>query len=64
MRFEDIKNIAVLGTGTMAPGIAQLCAQSGYSVSMWGRTDASLQRGFNRLKSNLQTFLKNELIAE
>ena len=64
MRLENIENIAVLGTGTMAPGIAQLCAQSGYSVSMWGRTDASLQRGFNRLKSNLGTFRDNGLIAE
>lgn len=64
MRLEDIENIAVLGTGTMAPGIAQLCAQSGYSVSMWGRTDASLQRGFNRLQSNLRTFRDNGLIAE
>lgn len=64
MRLEDIENIAVLGTGTMAPGIAQLCAQSGYHVSMWGRTDASLQRGFNRLQSNLQTFRDNGLIAE
>ncbi|MBL7119828.1 MAG: 3-hydroxyacyl-CoA dehydrogenase family protein [Dehalococcoidia bacterium] len=64
MRLENIENIAVLGTGTMAPGIAQLCAQSGYSVSMWGRTDASLQRGFNRLKSNLRTFRDNGLIAE
>ena len=64
MRLEDIENIAVLGTGTMAPGIAQLCAQSGYRVSMWGRTDASLQRGFNRLQSNLRTFRDNGLIAE
>jgi len=64
MRLENIENIAVLGTGTMAPGIAQLCAQSGYRVSMWGRTDASLQRGFNRLQSNLRTFRDNGLIAE
>ena len=64
MKFKDIKKITVLGTGMMAPGIAQLCAQGGYSVVMWGRTDASLERGFNRLKSNIQTFRENGLIGE
>jgi len=64
MTFEDIEKITVLGTGMMAPGIAQLCAQKGYSVAMWGRTDASLERGLNRLKSNLQTFRENGLIEE
>ncbi len=64
MRLESVENIAVLGTGTMAPGIVQLCAQSGYSVSMWGRTDVSLQRGFNRLKSNFQALRENKLIKE
>jgi len=64
MLLEDIHNIAVLGTGTMAPGIALLCAQSGYSVSVWGRTETSLDRGFNRLKSNLQTLRENRLVAD
>jgi len=48
----------------MAPGIAQLCAQSGFKVTMWGRTDASLQRGLDRLKSNLQTCLENGLMEK
>jgi len=64
MQLESIEDIAVLGTGTMAPGIAQLCAQSGYRVSMWGRTNASLERGVSRLQSNLQTFRENQLIEE
>jgi len=64
MELEDIRSIAVLGTGTMAPGIAQVCAQSGYSVSMWGRTDASLKRGFDRIHSNLRTLRENDLLTE
>jgi 3-hydroxybutyryl-CoA dehydrogenase len=55
----DIKNVAVLGTGTMGHGIAQLCAQAGYNVNMFGRSDASLERGFSGIKNNL-----NELISE
>lgn len=54
-----IKNVAVLGTGTMGHGIAQLCAQAGYNVNMFGRSDASLERGFSGIKNNL-----NELISE
>lgn len=55
----DIKNVAVLGTGTMGHGIAQLCAQAGYNVNMFGRSDASLEKGFSGIKNNL-----NELISE
>ena len=64
MNLEHIKNIAVLGTGAMAPGIVQLCAQAGYHTTMWGRTDDSLQRGFDRLKANLRTCLDNDLISQ
>jgi len=64
MEMDHIKKIAVLGTGTMAPGIAQLFAQAGYNVSMWGRTEASIERGLNRLRSNLITFWENDLIEE
>jgi 3-hydroxybutyryl-CoA dehydrogenase len=33
MEIKDIKKIAVLGLGTMGPGIAQVLAQAGYQVS-------------------------------
>ncbi|MBK5242880.1 3-hydroxyacyl-CoA dehydrogenase family protein [Clostridium sp.] len=49
----DIKNIAVLGTGTMGYGIAMLSAKAGLNVVMYGRSDASLDRGFNSIKSSL-----------
>jgi len=64
MKIEDIGHIAVLGTGTMAPAIALLCSRSGYDVSIWGRSDTSLQRAFDRLKSHLQTYRENNLIQE
>jgi len=64
MKIEDISHIAVLGTGTMAPAIALLCSKLGYNVSIWGRSDTSLQRAFDRLKSHLQTYRENNLIQE
>ena len=33
--LADIKKIAVLGAGTMGPGIAQTFAMGGYEVTMW-----------------------------
>lgn len=49
----DIKKITVLGTGTMGHGIAQICAQRGLDVIIYGRSDESLDRGFNRIKAGL-----------
>lgn len=49
----NIKNIAVLGTGTMGHGIALLSAKVGLNVVLYGRSDASLERGFNNIKNSL-----------
>lgn len=49
----NIKNIAVLGTGTMGHGIALFSAKAGLNVVMYGRSDASLERGFNHIKDSL-----------
>jgi len=64
MRLSDVRNVAVLGTGTMGPGMVQLFAQAGYRVSMWGRTDASVKRGLDRLRSNLEVFHQNGLLGK
>lgn len=49
----NIKNIAVLGTGTMGHGIALFSAKAGLNVVMYGRSDESLERGFNSIKASL-----------
>ncbi|MBP2651694.1 MAG: mmgB 1 [Firmicutes bacterium] len=53
---EDIKRIAVLGAGTMGPGIAQSFATGGYEVCMFTRSDATLQKARSILHSSLITF--------
>ena len=35
MEFKDIKTVAVIGAGTMGQGIAQVCAQAGYSTLLF-----------------------------
>ncbi|GAB6169796.1 3-hydroxyacyl-CoA dehydrogenase family protein [Clostridium carnis] len=49
----NIKNVAVLGTGTMGHGIALLSAKAGLNVKMYGRTDESLDRGISSIISSL-----------
>jgi len=58
-----IKTISVLGTGTMGHGITQLCAQAGYNVRMYGRSDASLERGMSAIRDNLENLTEEERIS-
>jgi len=34
MNVDEIKRIAIVGSGTMGNGIAQVCASNGYDVDM------------------------------
>ena len=48
--LADIKKIAVLGAGTMGPGIAQTYAMGGYPVTMWTRSEATREKAKAALK--------------
>ena len=54
--LADIKKIAVLGAGTMGPGIAQTYAMGGYEVTMWTRSEATREKAKAALRSQLETF--------
>lgn len=54
----NIKNISVLGTGTMGHGIVLFSAMAGLNVTMYGRSDASLERGFNAITQDLNRLEK------
>ncbi len=64
IKLEDIKKIAVLGAGTMGPGIAQVYAMGGYEVTMWTRSESTKQKAEASLKTQLQTFAEEGEIAE
>ena len=55
-QLSDIKKIAVLGAGTMGPGIAQTYAMGGYEVTMWTRSEATREKALAALKTQLETF--------
>lgn len=60
----NIKNISVLGTGTMGHGIALLSAKAGLNVVIYGRSDESLERGFNSIKSSLNCLKVEEKLED
>jgi len=63
-QLSDIKKIAVLGAGTMGPGIAQIYAMGGYDVTMWTRSDSTRIKAQEALKAQLDTFESEDLLQE
>jgi 3-hydroxybutyryl-CoA dehydrogenase len=49
----DIKKICVLGAGLMGNGIAQVCAQAGYQVTMRDIEQRFIDNGMNTIRKNL-----------
>ncbi|WP_446898516.1 3-hydroxyacyl-CoA dehydrogenase family protein [Clostridium sp. LBM24168] len=60
----NIKKVAVLGTGTMGHGIVQTCARAGLEVNMYGRSDASLGRGFSKMKGSLKDLMEDGKLTD
>lgn len=63
MHVHDIKTICNLGTGTMGFGTALLFAMNGYAVRMFGRSAASVDRGFASIRDALETYGRNGLVS-
>jgi len=61
-QLNDIKKVAVLGAGTMGPGIAQTFAMANYEVSMYSRSEGTLNTAKVIVKANLETFAEEGLV--
>ncbi|MGJ8666366.1 MAG: 3-hydroxybutyryl-CoA dehydrogenase [Patiriisocius sp.] len=59
-----MKNIAVIGAGTMGNGIAHTFAQKGYKVNLIDISQASLDRGLDTVAKNLDRMVAKEKITE
>jgi 3-hydroxyacyl-CoA dehydrogenase len=60
--IEDIRKIFVVGAGTMGHGIAQSFAQEGYDVSLFSRSEQTLDRAKALIKSSLDTLAQEGMI--
>jgi 3-hydroxybutyryl-CoA dehydrogenase len=59
-----MKNIAVIGAGTMGNGIAHTFAQSGYKVKLIDISQESLEKGIATITRNLDRMVAKEKITE
>ena len=60
----EIKNITVVGAGTMGNGIAHVCAQSGFSVTLNDVKPEFIDRGLTTIKVNLDRQIKKGTLTE
>lgn len=64
MRLEEIRNVSVLGAGTMGHGIAQTFLMGGYPVRLYDVKDAILETAQEHIRNNLDLFRKVDLIRQ
>jgi 3-hydroxybutyryl-CoA dehydrogenase len=57
-----MKNISVIGSGTMGNGIAHVFAQNGYSVSLIDIKEEALERALSTISKNLDRMISKEKI--
>lgn len=61
--MTTIKNVSVIGAGTMGNGIAHVFAQYGYKVNMIDISEEALKRGLNTISKNLDRMVAKEKIT-
>jgi len=59
-----MKNITVIGAGTMGNGIAHVFAQKGFEVSLVDISENALQKALSSIEKNLDRMLAKEKISE
>lgn len=69
MKAEEIRSVALLGAGTIGHGLALHFAKSGYQVTIFSRTQQTLEKAIENIKGELNPLLgdqanKDEEIAK
>jgi len=59
---EGFRKIAVIGSGAVGPGIAQLIAMAGYEVVLVGRNEEHLKKGKEKITWSLDKFVEKKRI--
>lgn len=59
-----MKNVAVIGAGTMGNGIAHTFAQSGFKVQLIDISETALKKGLDTISKNLDRMVAKEKISE
>jgi 3-hydroxybutyryl-CoA dehydrogenase len=62
--LKAIKNIAVIGAGTMGNGIAHVFAQNNFSVNLIDISSTQLEQAINTIKKNLNRQAEKDIISK
>lgn len=62
MDLSEIREIAVIGAGTMGPGIAQVFAGTDYKVRLCDEKEQTLSQAKTTIKRNLETLVNHDLV--
>ena len=60
---SDLKSIGVIGAGTMGNGIAQICAQTGYAVTLVDLDDNLLKQARGKFEANLERQVEKQVLS-
>jgi 3-hydroxybutyryl-CoA dehydrogenase len=64
MKSEEINHVALLGAGMVGHGLALHFAKAGCQVSLYSRTQQTLGKAIENIRSNLLTLLQGQAGAE
>lgn len=64
MKLESLKNIAVIGAGTMGQGIAEVCAVSGFSVLLYDAQADLAEKAIAEIQKNLDASVIKKRLTE
>ncbi len=64
MKLEDVKHIAVIGSGSMGHGIAELAGLAGYTVTMQDISEEVVNKGYENIKWSLQKLAEKNLVPK
>jgi len=59
----EIRNVAVIGAGTMGNGIAQTFAAAGFPTLMIDTTEAAVERGITTVRASLERLVKKSTLS-
>ena len=61
---REVQRVAVVGTGTMATGIAEVFAKAGFDVVLRGRSDSTVRRSVAAVRTSLDKAVVRGRISE
>jgi 3-hydroxybutyryl-CoA dehydrogenase len=64
VKVEDIKTVAVVGTGLMGHGIAQAFVMGGYPTALYDAQPGRVDSAVEGIKNNLALFVEHEVLTK